>query len=379
MKPTPWLALALSGTLLSAGDAPAAPAAPTVKWRGGLWASGAVSDRQTPDGSLFLNTVAAGEGALTLDGVQLGADVALAEGWALKVTLLGGRTAKVLNDADGETGSLAYPEAMLVWTGKEDILRLGRMYTFMGMEYLDHTQDVTASRGLLFTYAIPFNQVGLAWHHTFTPDWSTDVWVFNGEDRVRDNNRGKTFGLGLNYNHGGAADKFLSLMAYRGAEQDGLGAAAHSGAEGRKRERLCGMFGWAWGPTTLLGEVESAQETFAAGAIDPGETKAKWSAAGLILKHAFSDTWALFARAEWMKDDKGVRLNYDATVAADWGAKPDADLKAASLTLGVERKWGPTFSRLEVRRDSLNKDVHDVDAKAFRDGTSVTWSFGTSF
>ena len=374
----------LLGALASGlwAQAPAPAAAPLVKWRGGLWASGAISDRETADGSLFLNTVAAGQGRLALDGLQLGADVALPGGWAFKATLLAGRTGQVLNDADGEQGGLAYPEAMLVWTGENDVLRFGRMYTFMGMEYLDHTQDVTASRGLLFTYAIPFNQVGVAWHHTFAKDWSSDVWLFNGEDRVKDNNRAKTAGLGLNYNHGGASDKYVSLMAFSGAEQDGFGTAAHTGAEGRKRTRLCALWGWSWGDTTLLGEVETARETFATGALagaPAGETTASWSGAGIILKQQLNERWALFLRGETLKDDRGVRLNYDATVAADWGSRSDADLRATAFCVGVERKWGPTFSRFELRRDSLNRDVHDQDGKAFRDGTSATWSLGTTF
>jgi hypothetical protein len=380
MKPR-LLLLPLVGMTLAGQGAPA------LKWRGALWASGTASDRQTADGSSFLNTVGAGEGKLALDGLQVGGDINLAEGWSVKFTILAGRTEKVLNDADLESGSVAYPEAMLVWTGAKDTLKVGRMWTAMGMEVMDQTADLTASRGLLFTYAIPYNQVGLAWRHAFSPSWSTDVWLYNGEDRVNDNNRAKTLGAGINYNHGGAAEKFISVMTFSGAEQDGFGDSAATGAEGRKRTRLCSTFGWAWGPSTLLGEVETAQETFAVGAIEgaSGETKAKWSGFGLTYKYALNDRWAWFARAESMKDDLGVRLNYDSTVAADWAARQDADLRATSFTLGVERKWGATFSRFELRRDSLNKDVHEkrnvdeLNGKAFRSGTSATWSFGTSF
>lgn len=325
--------------------------------------------------------MASGDGRLALDGLMLGGDLALTEGWSLKLTLLAGRTAQVLNDADGEQGALAYPEAMLLWTGAADVLRFGRMYTYMGMEYLDHTQDLTASRGLLFTYAIPFSQVGLAWHHAFSSEWSTDAWAFNGEDRVRDNNRGKTVGLGLNYNHGGAAGKFLSFMAFSGAEQDGLGSAAHTGAEGRKRQRLCATFGWGWSTTTLLGEVEWAKERFPAAAIAgaTGEVDATWSGVGFILRRQLDARWAWFARAETLRDDQGVRLNGDATVASAWGAREGAGLRASSATLGAERKWGPTFSRLELRQDRLNKEVQDQDRRGFRRAISMTWSLGTTF
>lgn len=374
-------ALVLFGLpLLLAAQTPAP--APAVAWRGAVWGSAAGSDRQTADGSLFLNNVAAGEGRFALDGLQLGADVALARGWSLKFTVLAGRTAQVLNDANLETGALAYPEAMLIWTGGNDTFKFGRMWTAMGMEVMDQAANLAATRGLLFTYAIPYNQVGVNWHHAVGSSWSTDVWLSNGEDRVKDNNRGKTLGVGLTYNHGGAADKFVNLMAFSGAEQDGFGPAAQGGAEGRKRNRVCSTFGWSWGGTTLAGELERAEETFAAGAIrgaPAGAAKATWSGAGVALKQQVSAQWAIFLRGELLKDDQGVRLNYDPTAAAAWASRDDADLQATSWCVGVERKWGSTYTRFELRRDRLNKEVQDRENKAFRDSTSATWSLGTTF
>jgi hypothetical protein len=366
-----------------AAAAAPAPAGPAIKWRGALWASGNTSDRETADGSLFLRSMDAGDGHFAVDGLQLGADVTLAEGWSMKFTLLAGQDAKILNAASLDSGSIAFPEAMLVWTGAKDTLRFGRMYTAMGMEVLDQTQNATASRGLLFTYAIPLAQVGLNWHHAFTPSWSSDLFLYNGEDRVQDNNKGKTAGLGFTYNHGGAADKFVTLMAYSGPEQDGLAAKANTGAEGRKRERLCLTAQWVWGASTLQLEGEHAQEPFAASAIQgslgAADVKASWSGAGLIYKYQVNEAWAAVARVETLKDDTGVRLSWDPTVAASYASTRGAELQATGFSLGMERRWKATFTRLEVRQDRLNKDVHDGSGKAFRDATSATWSLGTSF
>ena len=141
-----------------------------------------------------------GEDTFALDGVTLGADVDLGQGWSVKATLVGGQLAKNLNLSSGETGNLALSEAQLVWTGDKETLRFGRKNTSLGMESLDGTQDITASRGLLYNFADPYGQVGLSWHHAFTPVWSADLWIFNGEDRIQDNNHSKTWGLGLTYN-----------------------------------------------------------------------------------------------------------------------------------------------------------------------------------
>jgi hypothetical protein len=361
--------------------------APALQWSGVLGASWAASDRQTRDGGLFLRGMDAGEGQMALDILQLGAQVALGQGWTFKATLLAGHGAQVLNGASQDTGSIAFPEATLVWTGSRDTLRFGRMYTPMGMEVMDPSQDIAGSRGLLFSYALPFAQVGLEWRHAFTPSWSATLWLFNGEDRVRDNNRGKTAGLGVGYNHGGSPDKFVNLMAFSGAEQDGLGASACTGAEGRKRERLSMNGQWVWGASTLQWEAEAAREPFPLSAFqesagDPGIRKASWQGLGIIFRQGFGDRWAGFLRAETLKDDHGVRLGADPSLSA-WAFTRDASgLRAGSLALGAERKWGATFARAEVRQDRVNLDAKEGPAgkeSPFRQAASVSVSLGTRF
>ncbi len=374
------IALTLIASLGLTAQTPPAAAGPAVKWRGAVWASGAASDRQTPDGTLFLRTADAGEGQLALDGLLVGADVALPEGFGLRFTVLGGQAAKFLNaitvvsgTTPAETGSLAWPEAMVTWTGGNETLKFGRMYTAMGMEVLDATQDTPATRGLLFTYAIPAAQLGLNWHHAFSASWSSDIWVFNGEDRLQDNNHGKTAGIGLTYNHGGASDRFATLMAFSGAEQDGIGAAAAAGAEGRKRTRISFAGQWVWGATTLQWEAEHGREAL------PTGQKATWTGFGSIVKYAFNPRWSAYGRLETLRDDMGIRLGGEATVARALVQGPAPDLTARSGSLGAERRWHATFTRLELRRDSLDRDMTDRDGRTFRSATSVTWSLGTTF
>lgn len=364
---------------------------PNLKWRGALWASGTTSDRETTDGSMCLRNLDAGDGQLALDGLQVGGDLTLAQGWSFKFTFLAGRDAKVLNQTNAqETGSIAWPEAMLVWTGKSDTIKVGRMWTTMGMEVMDQTQNVMASRGLLFTYALPFGQVGLDWHHAATPSWSFDFLAFNGEDRIQDNNRAKTVGVMLGYNHGGAADKFVTFMAFSGAEQDGLGAAANTGAEGRKRNRIALLGGWAWRASTLQWEGEWGQETVSPTTMtgarpEQGNVIAGWKGLGAIYKYQISEPWAIMARAEILKDDTGMRLSWDSSVLNALALQKDtlgllhADLTASSFALGAERKWGNTFARLELRQDNLNRDLRGQNGKPFRHAHSMTFGLGTSF
>ena len=297
---------------------------------------------------------------------------------------------KVVQTTTGDTGSVAVVEALLVWTGTRDTLRIGRMITFIGMESLDDALDLTASRGLLFTFADPFGQVGVHWHHAFSPVWSSDAWAFNGEDRLKDNNQGKTVGLGLTWNPGGAADDYLSLHAYRGPEQDGFGAAAGTGAEGRSRERACLMGQGIWGRSTLQGEISLGRERFAAGRLlgATGTEWARWRGYGLILKRELGRGISLVARIERLGDDHGVRLALDPSIRESLGldaggiayaGRAGADLVARSLSLGVEKKHGPVFARLEARQDRLNRDLTGAQGGIFRAGRSATVSLGAAF
>ncbi len=281
-------------------------------------------------------------------------------------------------------------EAMVAWSGERDTLRVGRMITFIGMEFLDGSQDITASRGLLFSFVDPFGQVGVNWHHAFNVTWSSDTWAFNGEDRVKDNNQGKTLGLGLTYNHQGSPDRYLSIHAYRGAEQDGLGSAANTGAEGRHRERICAMGQWIWGKSTLQGEVSLGREEFQAGSIlgATAPVAAMWKGYGLIYKRELANGISLFARVEQLSDAAGVRLSADSSIRESLGLNVPgaafvgllgADLKAQSYTAGVEKKHGPAFARIEARQDKLNRNLADAKGGQFRDGFSGTVSLGASF
>lgn len=342
----------------------AAPTAPTVKFRGSIWGGIAASDRDTTDGSLAYQPAAQGNGEFALEGATLGADVTLPQGWSLKFTAIGGNVGKSLNILTGETGNLALCEALLAWTGGNETVKFGRMWTPLGMEVVDQAGNITASRGILSSYADPTTQMGLDWHHAFTTSFSADLYILNGEDKWKDNNRSKTVGLQANYNHGGASDKVVSLYFFRGPEQDGLGNAANTGAEGRIRERTSLTGQWVWGASTLQWEADYLRNPE-----DVQNNTSLSKGAGLIFKQQFTDAWALFARTEVLEKtflDEKARLE--------------------SYVLGTERKWGSVFARLEMRRDQANSesafksaDLKTTDGQPFKSATSGTLSLGASF
>jgi hypothetical protein len=364
----------------------AAEPAPGIHWRASLWALAAVSDHPMADGGLTLRPLDAGDGTLSLDGLQLGLDAQLSRDWSVRVTALAGRDGTLLQAFAEEPGNLGLAEALLICTHGAETLRLGRMWTPMGMEPTDLCAAIPASHGLLATFPLPFGLLGLEWKHAFSPSWSATLWLFNGEDRNTDNNRAKTGGLGLTYNHQGSQDRFSNLMAFSGAEQRAFGASALPGAEGRRRDRLSHNGQWVWGRTTLLWEAEYLRERFPAAAIRgaAAETTGTLSGCGFTLKRQWSRVWSGYCRAEQIQDSLGVKLAFDPAIAALVAPAPflgsrGADLRARSFALGVERTWGPVFSRVETRCNWLNRPLIDQGGAVFHTGSSVTICVGGSF
>jgi hypothetical protein len=56
-----------------------------------------------------------------------------------------------------------------------------------------------------------------------------------------------------------------------------------------------------------------------------------------------------------------------------------AGLVARSFSLGLEKKQGAAFVRIEARQDHLNRDVRDAQGVAFRHSDSGTLSVGATF
>lgn len=362
---------------LSASDT----AQPSFKWRGSIWTLGTQTDRAMADGNAFLRPLETSDSQFSVDGLLFGLDLSLCPTWSVKASLMAGRDGKLFQDFSGENGAMGFPEAMLIWTGASDTVRIGRMWTSMGMESTDLTAATPASHGLIATFVNPFGQVGLEWRHAWNPSWSNTVWVYNGEDQNIDKNRGKTIGLGASYTHAGDALRFLNFMVFSGPEQDGKSSLAHSGAEGRRRDRFSHNGQWTWGSATLAWEFAYIREPFPINGTQESNSEeiGNCLAMGTVFKYLWGENWSGFVRAEEVKDDLGFRLNFDPMINARYGMTPGIELKAHSASVGLERRWGATFVRAELRKDWLNRDALDQDGKSFRTVGGITICIGTSF
>jgi hypothetical protein len=69
-----------------------------------------------------------------------------------------------------------------------------------GAEVIETKDNWNYSRGLLFSYAIPFYHFGMRAKYSFNEKYSLSGFFVNGWNNVVDNNSGKTYGVSFNWN-----------------------------------------------------------------------------------------------------------------------------------------------------------------------------------
>jgi hypothetical protein len=84
--------------------------------------------------------------------------------------------------------------------GKGLQIDAGKFVTPHGAEVIETKDNWNYSRGLLFSYAIPYFHFGLRSKYAFNDNYSVSGFLVNGWNNVVDNNPGKTYGLGFGWN-----------------------------------------------------------------------------------------------------------------------------------------------------------------------------------
>jgi Putative beta-barrel porin-2, OmpL-like. bbp2 len=101
--------------------------------------------------------------------------------------------------------------------GKGLQIDFGKFVTPMGAELVESKDNWNYSRGLLFTWAIPFYHFGLRAKYTVSDKLSVTGFLVNGWNNVTDNNTGKTYGFAIGYTPSSKVSAYVSYLA--GPEQ----------------------------------------------------------------------------------------------------------------------------------------------------------------
>jgi len=175
--------------------------------------------------------------------------------------------------------------------GKGLQVDFGKFVTPAGAEVIETKDNWNYSRGLLFSYAIPYYHFGMRARYAFNDKYSLTGYVVNGWNNVVDNNTGKTYGMSLGWN---ATKKISIVQNYM--------AGPEQGANSNWRQLWDSVV--TYSPTaklSLMANTDYGRGDRAAGIAHP----VFWTGVGGYVKYALNPRYAIATRYEYYDDHDG--------------------------------------------------------------------------
>jgi hypothetical protein len=209
----------------------------------------------------------------------------------------------------------------------------GKMSTHMGSEVIETLGNINYSRSFLFTFAIPYFHNGICAEYTFSPQFSSTLYVYNGWNDVITVNSGKTIGAEIMW----TPDSIFNFT------ENFIGGAEEANSYA-KRYVFDSIFNLqATDALFVTLDADYGQES------DTPVGLAIWKGAALTGKYTLTDVSAIAARGEYYYDQNG------------WTTGTLQALK--EITLTYEYKFGGSLvTRLEYRRDWSDESTFEDNA-----------------
>ncbi len=245
-----------------------------------------------------------------------------------------GQAMNVLNGSDpGGPGFAQYLKeayfSYLAPVGRGLQVDFGKFVTPHGAEVIESKANWNYSRGLLFTYAVPFYHFGLRARYAFTEKYAATGYFVNGWNDIVDNNTGKTVGMGFAWTPTKRFGITQNYMA--GPEQPGINRnwrqLSDTVVSFSPTDRLSLMVNYDYGRGDRL---------------SPASTPVFWTGVAAYARYVFNDRYAIATRYEYYNDHDGFTTG--------------TPQHLNGLTGTLERRIASRLiTRLEYRRDSSNR------------------------
>jgi hypothetical protein len=167
----------------------------------------------------------------------------------------------------------------------------GKFVTPAGGEVIETKDNWNYSRGLLFSYAIPYYHFGMRAKYAFNDKYSLTGFVTNGWNNVVENNTGKTYGMSLGWN----PTKKLSI-----AENYMAGPEQSVNSNWRQLWDTVITYS-ATSKLTLMANTDYGRGDRVAGVVDP----VFWTGVAGYVKYAPTEKYAFATRYEYYNDHDG--------------------------------------------------------------------------
>ena len=219
--------------------------------------------------------------------------------------------------------------------GKGLQVDVGKFVTPHGAEVIETKDNWNYSRGLLFSYAIPYYHFGARAKYTFNDKYSLTGFFVNGWNNVVDNNTGKTYGMSFGWNPNKKFGIIENYMA--GPEQNSINST------------------WRQLTDTVITYSPNSKLSFIVNGdygrgdrFDLGEgvlsNPVYWTGVAGYIRYAYSSTSAFSTRYEYYNDHDGFTTG----TAQHFN----------EFTTTFERLMAHhIISRFEFRRDMSNRDA----------------------
>lgn len=175
--------------------------------------------------------------------------------------------------------------------GKGLQVDFGKFVTPAGAEVIETKDNFNYSRGLLFSYAIPYYHFGMRAKYAFNDKYSLTGYVTNGWNNVVENNTGKTYGMSLGWN----PTKKLSI-----AENYMAGPEQSTNSNWRQLWDTVVTYS-ATSKLTLMANSDYGRGDRVAGIVNP----VYWTGVAGYVKYAPTDKYAFSTRYEYYNDHDG--------------------------------------------------------------------------
>ncbi|MCS7336890.1 MAG: porin [Verrucomicrobiae bacterium] len=278
----------------------------------------------------------------------------------LRADVIAGEDAKVIHAAGLGTpdDAIDLEQAYLsinvpVGTGLK--VALGKMVTLMGVEVIEETLNPNWTVGNQFLYVENFTQLGGLIAYNLSDSVEAMVAVFNGWDKVNDNNDGLS-AMGK-VNLALRPGTSVALLGYAGPEQDDETTNLRKGAQLILTQTVGSKL-------TFYAQADYGHEDEAA--LAGGD--AEWWAGGIWAVYNFVDEFGVALRADHLIDSGSSRTGFDAS----------GDTALSSLTLTLNIKPIPDLHiRPEVRWDHCSEPAFADGNRAKRN--QVLLGMGVSY
>jgi len=233
--------------------------------------------------------------------------------------------------------------------GKGLQINVGKFVTPAGAEVIETKDNWNYSRGLLFSWAIPYFHFGVSGKYAFNSKFALTGYLMNGWNDSVDNNSGKTTGFTAAWTPN---SKFGLTEDYLvGPEQ------ADDNSDFRHLTDTVVTYS-PDAKLSLMANYDYGHDR--ARPLVPGSptTPVYWTGFAGYIKYAPNATWAVATRGEWFKDHNG----FSTGTAQNIG----------EFTLTLQRMLASKIiTRLDFRRDMSNQDVFPYRTGLFKDAQNT--------